>query len=455
MSVKDGGQKSSAASRPSAMKLSNSSKRPTKASGSMQFLGKKQNHPGKPFNGRNHNDHKQTPSSLGSSSSDLKAHVAKHSTVSIDSPKDGGGVRSSTGSCHDACKFGSHWTSPDSNGAKSGAKSSTKKISRVGAATKPATSSPSSNSSSSSSRLMRAIKVCRAEVNSVNNSHVQLAAKSVKFSNASKVKVARSLFRSPRGALASNDYHSHAMPNKILGSQMTNSNTMAGNYMEGNPEGDVFNLEFESEADCLICDDQSEDEFFRQYYSPCAGEPAEHGALFDINTTSRERHNGFEADFRHQEDLHSPCYGGLQRYGSEYSEITNPGSLDAAYNVKSGHDHIDMKYDGNSGERLRFSKVDGGIIRHYSDANPPPGNVVLRHQYMQERKSSEEWMIDHAIGEAVNRLSHRQESKVKVLVGAFETVISLTDQSHETPEPKHDVNAKAELPNIRPIQACN
>jgi len=74
---------------------------------------------------------------------------------------------------------------------------------------------------------------------------------------------------------------------------------------------------------------------------------------------------------------------------------------------------------------------------------------------MQERKPSEELMIDHAIGEAVNGLSDRQESKVKVLVGAFETVISLTDQSHATPEPKHDVNAKAPLPNIRHIQACN
>lgn len=479
MSVKDGGQKSSAASRPSAMKLSNSSKRPTKASGSMQCLEKKQKHPGKLFNGRNHQDHKQIPSSLGSSNGDLKAHVVKQSIGSIDSPKDGSGVRSSTGSCHDACKFGSHGTLPDSNTAKSGAKGITKKISRVGVAKKPAAASPSSNSSSSSSRIMRAIKVCRVELNSVNNSHVQSAAKSVKPSNASKVKVARSLFRSPRGAVACNDSHYHVTPNKILGSEVKNNNTMAGNSIERNPEPDVFNLEFESEADCLICDDQSEDEFFRQYYSPCAGEPAEHSGLFDMDIASRERyspcpgepaehnglfdmdiagrerHNVFEADSHHQEDVDRPYDGGLQSYGSEYSENTNPRSLDAAHIVKGGRDHINMKYDGNSGERLRFNKVDGGIIRHSSDSNSPPENVVLRHQDMQVRKPSEEWKIDHVIGEAVNRLSNQQESKVKVLVGAFETVISLTDQSLETPEPKHDVNAKAPLPNIRHIQACN
>lgn len=448
MSVKEGGQKSSAVARPSAMKFSNSSKRPTKASCSVQFLENKQNLPGKPINGRNHNDRKQTPSSLGSSNCDLKAHVAKHSTVSIDSPKDCGGVRSSTGSCHDACKIGSHSTLPTSSAAKSGGKGSTKKISRVGAAAKPAASSPSANSSASSSRLIRAIKVCRAELNSVNNSHVQSAAKSGKSSNASKVKVARSLFRSPRGSVVSNnDSHYHALPNKILGSEKNKKNTMSGNFLKVNSESDVFNLEFVSEDDCLICDDQTEDEFFRQYYSPCAGEPTEHGGRFDMNLTSGELHRIFEADFHHQEDLDRPYYEGLQCYDSKYSEVPNPRSLGTACEAKSGHDH------GNSGER--FSKVDRGIIQHSGDSNTPPENVVLRHQYMQERKPSEEWMIDHAIGEAVNRLSDRQESKVKVLVGAFETVISLTDQSHATPEPKHDVNAKAPLPNIRHIQACN
>ena len=75
---------------------------------------------------------------------------------------------------------------------------------------------------------------------------------------------------------------------------------MAGNFLKANPESDVFNLEFVSEdADCLICDG----EFFRQYYSPSIGEPAEHGGRFDMNLTSRELHNVSTTDFHHHEDL--------------------------------------------------------------------------------------------------------------------------------------------------------
>jgi len=58
-----------------------------------------------------------------------------------------------------------------------------------------------------------------------------------------------------RGVVASNDSHYHVMPNNILGYQMNNYKTMVINFMEGYLEGDVFNIEFESKADCLICDD--------------------------------------------------------------------------------------------------------------------------------------------------------------------------------------------------------
>lgn len=117
---------------------------------------------------------------------------------------------------------------------KYGAKGSTKKISIFGAPTRPTVSSPSSNSSTSSLILMRAIKACRSELNFVNNSHVQLATKSGKFSNASKVKVEISLFRSPRRSVASNESHYHTLPNKILGSEKNKNNTMFGNFVKGN-----------------------------------------------------------------------------------------------------------------------------------------------------------------------------------------------------------------------------
>ena len=64
---------------------------------------------------------------------------------------------------------------------------------------------------------------------------------------------------------------------------MNNYNTRANNFVEGNLEGDVLNLEFGSEVVELICDDKSEDEFFQQYYSPCVGEPTKHGRLLDMS----------------------------------------------------------------------------------------------------------------------------------------------------------------------------
>ena len=60
------------------------------------------------------------------------------------------------------------------------------------------------------------------------------------------------------------------------------------------------------DADCLICDSQSEDDFFRQYYSPFVGEPIEHGGRFDMNLTSGELHNVAATDFHHQEELARP-----------------------------------------------------------------------------------------------------------------------------------------------------
>ena len=68
-----------------------------------------------------------------------------------------------------------------------------------------------------------------------------------------------------------------------------------------------FNLEFVSEdADCLICDNQSEDDFFRQYYSSSIGEPTEHGGRFDMNLTSRELYIVSATDFHPQGDLPRP-----------------------------------------------------------------------------------------------------------------------------------------------------
>ncbi|PIA48243.1 hypothetical protein AQUCO_01400669v1 [Aquilegia coerulea] len=54
-----------------------------------------------------------------------------------------------------------------------------------------------------------------------------------------------------------------------------------------------------------------------------------------------------------------------------------------------------------------------------------PETVDLRHQMMDERKNSEEWMVDYALRQAVNKLAPARKRKVALLVEAFETVIPL------------------------------
>lgn len=53
------------------------------------------------------------------------------------------------------------------------------------------------------------------------------------------------------------------------------------------------------------------------------------------------------------------------------------------------------------------------------------GNVILKHQMMDERKSAEEWMLDYALRQAVTKLAPVRKSKVALLVEAFETVMPI------------------------------
>ncbi|KAL0911014.1 hypothetical protein M5K25_019113 [Dendrobium thyrsiflorum] len=59
------------------------------------------------------------------------------------------------------------------------------------------------------------------------------------------------------------------------------------------------------------------------------------------------------------------------------------------------------------------------------EPDPEAEKVDLRHQTMDGRRNSEEWMIDHALQQAVTRLGPARKKKVALLVEAFETVIPL------------------------------
>ncbi|KAJ6713986.1 CALMODULIN-BINDING PROTEIN-RELATED [Salix viminalis] len=81
--------------------------------------------------------------------------------------------------------------------------------------------------------------------------------------------------------------------------------------------------------------------------------------------------------------------------------------------------------------------------------DPEAEKVDLRHQMMDERKNSEEWMIDYALRQTVTKLAPARKRKVALLVEAFENVL---------PAPKYETRIRhtpAAFSHTRTIQACS
>ncbi|OWM78435.1 calmodulin binding protein PICBP-like [Punica granatum] len=94
----------------------------------------------------------------------------------------------------------------------------------------------------------------------------------------------------------------------------------------------------------------------------------------------------------------------------------------------------------------RFNPRDPNYLPIVLD--PEAEKVDLRHQMIDERRNSDEWMIDYVLRQTVTRLAPARKRKVALLVEAFEKVI---------PAPKMTPNSKWEthLTSPRPVQACS
>ncbi|OMO59283.1 hypothetical protein COLO4_34259 [Corchorus olitorius] len=63
--------------------------------------------------------------------------------------------------------------------------------------------------------------------------------------------------------------------------------------------------------------------------------------------------------------------------------------------------------------------------------DPEAEKIHLKHQDMKGRKSSEEWMLDHALRQVISTLAPSQKRKVSMLVQAFESVIPLSESRND------------------------
>ncbi|XP_027358379.1 uncharacterized protein LOC113867323 isoform X2 [Abrus precatorius] len=80
---------------------------------------------------------------------------------------------------------------------------------------------------------------------------------------------------------------------------------------------------------------------------------------------------------------------------------------------------------GNA-QRKSFKRRDGAGADS-NGATTGPEKVVLRHQDMQDKKDAQ-GLLNNVIEETASKLAETRKSKVKALVGAFETVISLQEK---------------------------
>ncbi|BAT93448.1 hypothetical protein LR48_Vigan05g014000 [Vigna angularis] len=79
---------------------------------------------------------------------------------------------------------------------------------------------------------------------------------------------------------------------------------------------------------------------------------------------------------------------------------------------------------------------------------PEKEKVDLKHQMMDERKNSEEWMLDCALRQAVTKLAPARKKKVALLVEAFETVMP-------APKCENRLRNNSAFGHAGRIQACS
>ncbi|XP_047260735.1 uncharacterized protein LOC124893972, partial [Capsicum annuum] len=97
-------------------------------------------------------------------------------------------------------------------------------------------------------------------------------------------------------------------------------------------------------------------------------------------------------------------------------ETSSPGRLTFRWGR-----HVGEIQDNNIRKRIFKNKVVDG---DKSNTIPISGKIVLRHQDVQEKKDVQ-GLLNNVIEETTSKLVETGKSKVKALVGAFETVISL------------------------------
>ncbi|KAH7554516.1 hypothetical protein JRO89_XS12G0229900 [Xanthoceras sorbifolium] len=159
------------------------------------------------------------------------------------------------------------------------------------------------------------------------------------------------------------------------------------------------------------------------------------------DSLSESDYDGTMSEEEEEEDMGDVHHGRPRKSGIVHSE----GKDSEAVKVHFRRGKIvDVQSENNGPRRLKFRrgrvlgenigpKADGrrsfkkrGVDGEKNDGRPGSEKVVLRHQDVQGKKDSQ-ILFNNVIEQTASKLVETRKSKVKALVGAFETVISLQE----------------------------
>ncbi|KAK9154738.1 hypothetical protein Sjap_002218 [Stephania japonica] len=152
---------------------------------------------------------------------------------------------------------------------------------------------------------------------------------------------------------------------------------------------------------------------------------------------------------------------GAQDMSVMANEVTTAEEDNARTSAKCDLDQELLKNctNSNKSNRIKRPNEDSEELRklywqepHFLPADPDleSEKVDLKHQMLEERKNAEEWMLDYALRQTVNKLAPARKKKVALLVEAFEMVAPLPKWENRRLQ-----HTTTPLGHTRFVQACN
>uniref|UniRef100_F6HLN8 Calmodulin-binding domain-containing protein n=1 Tax=Vitis vinifera TaxID=29760 RepID=F6HLN8_VITVI len=220
------------------------------------------------------------------------------------------------------------------------------------------------------------------------------------------------------------------------GGEETGKENDGGNYgyLRGNPSpGDS---EPESNTDVTYRNQMDKQTRNRMWYliyqhvvSGIGANVESHGLLDDVNKTLPQ--GASETDQNKDHPLDNPS--------STVSKVGSKSNQPVSKNWSNLKKLILLKRFVKSLEKVKKFNPRGPRFLPLKP-DPEAEKICLRHQTTEDRKNSEEWMLDYALQQVVTKLSPARRRRVELLVEAFETV---TPPSQIEAQKRHNAASRA------------